>query len=281
MQNRADVQRAARVLRDAVKASGSGLARVGIILGTGLSSLGGRLEGGELAWADIPGFPLPQTASHRGSFRWGELGGVLVLAQTGRCHLYEGRTPSEVCMGVRVMGELGVRTLILTNCAGALAPAWDAGTLMCMTDQINFTGVSPLTGQNDEAWGERFPDMSAVFDPGLRRLALESAARLGVRLERGVYVGVHGPELETPAETRLYRRLGADAIGMSSVLEVIAARHMGMRVLGLSCLSNKNLPDCQAPTSIAEIIAAAESAGADLSRLIEDVVAHLPAPSGG
>ncbi len=171
-------------------------------------------------------------------------------------------------MGVRVMHGLGVQTLVVTNAAGALNPAFETGRLMLICDQVNLTGVSPLTGINCEAWGLRFPDMSEVFDVKLRALAQTTAISLGIALERGVYVGVHGPELETPAETRLYRALGCDAIGMSSVLEIISARHLGMRILGLSCLTNKNLPDCMAPVTIEDILASSRRAAGDLSRLL-------------
>ena len=156
------------------------------------------------------------------------------------------------------MAGLGADTLILTNAAGALDPQFDAGGLMCISDQINFTGVSPLSGPNHEAWGERFPDMSAIYDAGLRDLACRCALELGIRLERGVYIGVRGPQM-----------------GMSSVLEVIAARHMGLRVLGISCLTNKNLPDCMRPAPLEEVIAVAGRAGKDLGRLVEAVVTKL------
>ena len=202
----------------------------------------------------------------------GDVAGVTVLAQQGRCHLYEGYQPAQVCMGVRVMAGLGVRTVVITNAAGALNPQFDAGSLMAMTDQINFTGATPLAGPNVDEWGPRFPDMSRIFDPELLALAMESASLLGIRLERGVYIGVRGPQLESPAETRMFRQWGADAIGMSTVLEVLAARHLGLRVLGISCLSNKNLPDCMAPTSLEEIVEVAARAGRQLERLLLDMV---------
>lgn len=289
MQNSQEVQLAVDVLRDALPASAAGEAPLlGLVLGTGLSGLAAELLTGSsngpaaggascvrVPFADLPGFPLPGVDSHQGAFVRGRLNGVPVLAQQGRCHLYEGRSPAEVCMGVRVMAGLGVKTLIITNAAGALNPRFEAGTLMCMADQINHTGASPLTGPNCAAWGERFPDMSAPFDPALQALALETAGALGIRLERGVYIGVHGPEMESPAETRMYRQWGADAVGMSTVLEVIAARHLGMRVLGVSCLSNKNLPDCMAPVPLAEVIAVAGRAGENLARLLRALVTKL------
>lgn len=253
-----------------------------LILGTGLSALAEELLEGKagrpglrVPFAAVPGMPLPGVDSHSGAFLLGWLGHVPVVAQQGRCHLYEGRSPAEVCMGVRVMAALGARTLVITNAAGALNPRFEAGDLMCIADQINHTGFSPLTGPNHEPWGERFPDMSRIFDADLQRLALDCAGRLNIRLERGVYMGVHGPEMESPAETRMYRQWGADAVGMSTVLEVVAARHLGLRVLGISCLTNRNLPDCMAPVPLAEVLAVAGRAGQKLARLLAALVAGL------
>lgn len=277
MQNLPEVQLAVTALKQKLSAAGrTGRAakpRVGMVLGTGLSGLTAAMRDAvSVPYAELPGFPVSTVDSHSGAFVMGDVAGTPVLAQQGRCHLYEGYSPAQVCMGVRVMAGLGIGTLVVTNAAGALNPQFDAGSLMLMTDQINFTGTTPLAGPNAAQWGPRFPDMSCIFDPELRSLALESAAMLGIRLERGVYIGVHGPQMESPAETRMYRRWGADAVGMSTVLEVLAARHMGLRVLGISCLSNKNLPDCMAPVPIEEIIAVAGRAGRQLERLLLDMV---------
>ena len=263
------LERAAQSLRAALPANFGTKPVLGLVLGTGLSPMGTRLAAeAHVPYDSIEGFPLSGEASHEGCFAFGLLEGLPVLAQMGRCHLYEGRTPDEVCMGVRIMGLLGVKTCVITNAAGAINPQFAAGSIMVATDQINHTGVSPLTGPNEDSLGLRFPDMSHIFDPRLQDLAHSTAARIGMRLERGVYIGVHGPELESPAETRMYRAWGADAIGMSTVLEVIAARHMGMKVLVLACLTNKNLPDCMGETSIEEIIEAANRTGVDLQRLL-------------
>lgn len=224
---------------------------------------------------DIPGFPEGSVKSHDGAFLYGVLNGRPVLVQAGRCHLYEGFSPAQVCMGVRVLGSLGVRTLVITNAAGALNPLFEVGDVMCVSDMINHTGVSALTGENCAEWGERFPDMSEPFDRLLQQLACRKATELGRCLARGVYIGVHGPEMETPAETRMYRQWGADAIGMSTVLEVAAARHMGMKVLGLSCLTNKNLPDCMEPAPLEKVIAQAAIAGRFLEKLIPEIIAEL------
>ena len=303
MQNFQDVQRAATALRDAIQAAQGPLALpvgarildpkaapnadapLGIVLGTGLSALAEKLQDRVVVpYADLPGFPASSVEGHTGAFVWGRFAGACgeddsigryALIQQGRCHLYEGRTPAEVCMGVRVMAMMGVKTLVITNAAGGLNPQFDAGGIMCMSDIINHTGHSPLTGINFEEWGPRFPDMCAPLDADLRALAVETAARIGLRIERGVYIGVHGPEMETPAETRMYRQWGADAVGMSTVLEIIAARHMGMRVLGLSCLTNKNLPDCMTPAPLEEILAVAAVAGKNLGRLIRAMVTKL------
>ena len=286
MQNPQEVQHAVAALRVALLEGGAdlGVPPVALVLGTGLSRVGEALLAGEgsvrVPFAGLPGMPRPGVDSHAGAFVWGRLSGVPVLAQLGRCHLYEGRTPAEVCMGVRVMAGAGATSLVITNAAGALNPFFAAGSLMCIADMINHTGVSPLTGPNCETFGERFPDMSAPFDAACRRLARAAALRLGLRLEEGVYIGVHGPEMETPAETRMYRHWGADAVGMSTVLEVIAARHMGLRVLGISCLTNKNLPDCMRPAPLAEVIAVAGRAGEALGRLLEALLPELAALQG-
>ena len=203
MQNWEEVQLAVAALRQRLGAALPSRPDAAIILGTGLSGLVERMEDTvSVPYADLPGFPVSTVASHAGAFVQGRLGGRTVLVQQGRCHLYEGFGPDKVCMGVRVMAGLGADTLILTNAAGALDPQFDAGGLMCISDQINFTGVSPLSGPNHEAWGERFPDMSAIYDAGLRDLACRCALELGIRLERGVYIGVRGCGAKLPKNRR-------------------------------------------------------------------------------
>lgn len=275
MQNPQKVKRAVEAIRQRL---GGGFVspQVGLVLGTGLSGLARDLARGDnsvrVSFAEIPDYPAVSVDSHEGAYICGHIGSTPVIAQLGRCHLYEGKTPEEVCMGVRVMAELGAGTLVITNAAGALNPLFEAGSLMRMTDYINNTGVSPLAGKNNAAWGERFPDMSRVFDAKLGEKAQECALKLGIALEKGVYIGVHGPEMETPAETRMYRQWGADAIGMSTVLEVIAARHCGMKVLGISCISNCNLPDCMQEAPLDEIIRMAGRAGEKLARLLPEII---------
>lgn len=276
MQNPQEVQSAIAAIRQALPHVQPKFA---IVLGTGLGDLADSLVGCQaINYRDIPHFPLSTVESHAGRLLFGTIphpegkGGVEVVLQQGRCHLYEGYSPREVCMGVRVMQGLGAHSLVITSAAGALNPQWDAGSLMLITDHINHTGRSPLTGPNCEAFGERFPDMSCAYEPAYVRTALEAATALGIRVERGVYVGLPGPQMETPAETRMLRTMGADAVGMSTVLEVIAARHLGMKVLGISCLTNKNLPDCMAPAPLEEVLRVAASAGDNLSRLVHKFI---------
>lgn len=257
---------------------GSRKPQIGIVLGTGLSGLASKLTDTlEIPYEELPNFTQSTVHSHVGRFVLGKLNygdnhSVEVIIQDGRCHLYEGNRPSAVCIGIRTMATLGIHSLIISNAAGALNPQFDTGDLMMITDQINLTGKSPLVGENFEQWGERFIDMSKVYDPEYQELCLKSAKELGIRLERGVFVQVLGPQLETPAETRYLRTIGADAVAMSTAIEVIAARHLGLRVLGISCLTNKNLPDCMAETSLEEIINAANSAEKKFSKLIQDMI---------
>lgn len=247
--------------------------KAAIILGTGLGQAACNMEDAcILPYRDIAGFPRSTVPGHAGRLIAGTLSGSQVLVWQGRFHLYEGYTPAEICLGVRVSALLGAHALIATNAAGALNPLHNPGELLVITDHVNLTGESPLTGPNVDHWGPRFPDMSRAYSPRLLDLAEKQALRLGMRLEKGVYAGVRGPQLETPAETRMLRMMGADAVGMSTVMEVVAAKHMGMEILGLSCLVNKNLPDCMAEVTIEEVLAVAEKTGAKLNALVEAMV---------
>ena len=276
MQNRKNVQHAASYILE--KYTQMPRTSIGLVLGTGLASLAGTFDQQFLLeYKDIPGFPHSTVTSHTGALSHGFVQSVPVWVLQGRFHLYEGYSPEEVCMGVRTLAELGVTTLIMTNAAGALDPLFPTGGLMCISDQINFTGATPLAGPNEDEWGPRFPDMSQVYARELQELAQQAALDLGIALEKGVYIGVRGPAMETPAETRIYRMLGADAIGMSTVLEAVAAHHMGLELLGISCLTNKNLPDCMQPTSLESVIAMASQACGALSRLVLEVVTRLAA----
>ena len=228
-----------------------------------------------IPYGDIPGFPVSTVKGHAGALLLADIDGTPVFVLSGRFHLYEGYDARTVTMPIRVLGLLGVTTLIATNAAGALNPLFATGGLMVLTDHINMTGHNPLTGPNVDAWGPRFPDMSQVYCPALRDKAMQAALRCGQRLEQGVYVAVAGPSLETPAETRMLRILGADAVGMSTVPEAIVARHMGMKVLGISCLTNKNLPDCMAATSHEEILEQAGRSAAALGALLRALIPNL------
>ncbi len=247
-----------------------------VTLGTGLSEALPDLDVlATIQFADIPGFPQATVTSHAGHFKLALLRGVPVWLQCGRVHLYEGHSPGNVALPVRLLHGLGVRTLLLTNAAGCLHPAWEAGELMVVADHINMTGQSPLTGVNEDAWGPRFPDMCQVYAPRLQDLALAAGDRCEVPLRRGVYIGVPGPQMETPAETRAYRLLGADAIGMSTVTEAIAAAHLGMELGCISVLTNKNMPGCMAPASIDDVIAVANAASGDLAKVIAEMAGEM------
>jgi purine-nucleoside phosphorylase len=274
MQMRENVQEAAAHVASAL-APPEGA--VGIVLGTGLGGLVGRLdESSSIPYSEIPGFPVSTVPGHGGRLWKGRINGTSVLVLQGRFHLYEGYSPEEVCFGVRTLSELGIRGLVLTNAAGGLDPGFSAGELMVITDHINFTGRNPLCGRNEEAWGPRFPDMSRAYSARLQSLAREQALALGIGLERGVYLGLSGPCLETPAETRAYRLLGADAVGMSTVTEAIAASHLGLEILGISCLTNINLPDAMRETTLDEVLAQAHASSHKLEQLLVGILGHWP-----
>jgi purine-nucleoside phosphorylase len=245
----------------------------GIILGTGQGDWAARLTGGGcLAYEELPHFPQATSPSHAGRLCWGQLAGKQVMLCQGRFHAYEGYALSQVTFPVRVMAGLGVKTLIVTNAAGGLNPLFKAGDLMLITDHINLMGDNPLVGDNIDTWGPRFPDMSQVYDRELQEATEKVALRLGIGLRQGVYVAVKGPSLETPAETRFLRMIGADAVGMSTVPEVITAVHAGLRVLGISVLSNLNLPDAMVPIAIEAIIETVARAEPHLVELVLGVM---------
>jgi purine-nucleoside phosphorylase len=255
---------------------------LGLILGTGLGGLALRIKKAQsLAYDQIPYFPRSTVESHEGRLVWGSLAGRPVIALQGRFHLYEGYSPREIGLPVRILSGLGVKILIVSNAAGGLDPQYDPGDLMLITDHINFTGENPLVGPHEKGWGERFPDMSAVYDRKLAALAEAVALAKKIPLRRGVYLAVKGPSLETPAETRLLRQLGAQAVGMSTVMEVITAVQCRLRILGLSVISNVNRPDCQEPAALESIIATAQQAEPRLTALIEGVVAKLALEAQG
>jgi purine-nucleoside phosphorylase len=213
--------------------------RVALVLGSGLGSFADSLDARTvIPFADIRGMPVSSVVGHAGNLVIGEVGGMPVVAMQGRVHLYEGHPPADVVFGVRLMALLGATTLFITNAAGGCGEGLQPGDLMLIEDHINLSGQSCLVGPNEVELGVRFPDMSEAYDRRLRELADDVAHGQGVTLARGVYAGLLGPSYETPAEIRMLCRVGADAVGMSTVLEVIAAKHMGMRVLGISCITN-------------------------------------------
>jgi len=249
---------------------------IGIVLGTGLGEIGEKInKKAEILYKNIPNFPVSTVDTHKGKMIFGDISEKSVIIMQGRVHLYEGYSPQDVCFGVRLVGLLGIKTIILTNAAGAINPQFKEGNIMVISDHINFQGKNPLVGPNIDELGERFPDMSCVYDKDLIELALAAGIDLGFRLEKGVYVAVLGPSLETPAETRALKRLGGDAVGMSTVMEAIAARHMGLKVLGLSCLTNKNLPDCMKETSFEYIVEQANKTSRRLIKLLVEIVKRI------
>ena len=224
---------------------------------------------------ELPHFPPATSPSHQGRLGWGRLAGHPVLLFQGRFHAYEGYSLRQVTFPVRVMAALGVKTLVLTNAAGGLNPHFKAGELMLICDHINFMGDNPLVGENIEAWGPRFPDLSRVYDQGLRQVAQEVARRQGLVLHQGVYVAVKGPTWKPRPRPGCCGILGADAVGMSTVPEAIVAVHAGLRVLGISVLSNLNLPDAMAPIAIEEIIATVARAEPQLVELLLGVLQEV------
>jgi purine-nucleoside phosphorylase len=266
------IQAAAEVVRQGASLE----PEIGIILGTGLGGLADDIAiEGSVAYEKIPGFPLSTVESHAGRLLLGRLGTRRVVAMQGRFHRYEGYSLSDVAFPVRVMHALGARVLVVSNACGGMNPLWSPGDLVLLSDHINLLGDNPLIGFNDDRLGPRFPDMSAPYDPELRALARAVALELGIGLREGVYVAVPGPNLETRAEYRMLRGLGADVVGMSTVPEVIVATHAGMRTVGISIITDQCLPDALEPADIARIIATARQAEPSLTRLIGGLVERL------
>jgi purine-nucleoside phosphorylase len=265
-----------RAAADLIRSAASGDLEIGIVLGSGLGGLADRIVAERvLEYPEIPGFGAPTVESHSGRLILGALGGRRVIAMQGRFHRYEGHSLEVVTFPIRVMRALGVEVLIVSNVTGGLNPDWSGGELVQITDHLNLTGDNPLIGPNHEELGPRFPDMSEPYDARLGRLASVVAEENGIRLSCGVYAGVAGPSLETPAEYRMLRMMGADLVGMSTVPEVIVAVHGGMRVLGLSIVTNVCRPESPSPASVSEILRVAREAEPKLTRLIEALVARV------
>jgi purine-nucleoside phosphorylase len=245
----------------------------GLIAGTGLGEAIGALRiAAAFDYRSIPHFPAATVLSHAGRLLFGDIEGRSVVVMQGRFHLYEGYSPAEVAFPIRVMQQLGARRLVVTNAAGGLNLAFRPGDLMAITDHINLTGENPLAGANVAAWGPRFPDMTRAYDSGLTALAEIAARSAGILMHKGIYAGLKGPSLETPAETRFLKTIGADAVGFSTVPEVIAAIHGGMHVLGLSVITNVNDPDHPVPATVEDIIAVAHGATPALAALLEGIM---------
>lgn len=268
----ADVQEATATVRK----RWSGTPTVGLILGTGLGALAEEIESEAIfPYPDLPHFPKSTVQSHRGQFVCGTLAGQTVVAMEGRFHLYEGYTAAQVTFPIRVMKALGCRYLVVSNAAGGLNPFHAKGDLIVIEDHINLMGVNPLIGPNDERLGPRFPDLIEPYDKALQQLALQAALEANIVAHRGVYVAVTGPNLETRAEYRFLRGIGADVVGMSTVPEVLVAVHAGLRVLGFSIVTDLCLPDALVPVSVEEIIAVAREAEGKLRTIVRGVLERL------
>lgn len=247
-----------------------------IMTGTGLGGLSGSIKPeAVIKYSDIPGFAETTVESHQGELVFGKLKGENVAVMKGRFHLYEGFSPLQITFPIRIMQELGVKTLIITNAAGGINLSFKEGSIMLIDDHINLTGQTPLTGPNNEKWGLRFPDMIQTYDRDLLLSAEQSADGLGINCCKGVYAGLTGPSLETPAEIRYLKTIGADAVGFSTIQEVIAGVHAKMKVLGLSVITNINNPDDPAPATLEGVIETANRTSPLLEKLIEKVVGNI------
>lgn len=254
-----------------------GPADIAVILGSGLGGFEEQLlDPVEIDYDEIPGFPTSTVAGHAGKFIVGTLRDKRVLVMSGRIHSYEGYSMDKVTLPIRVMRLLGVKTLIVTNAAGGVNTAFKPGDLMLIEDFINLSGRNPLRGKNQDRFGPRFPDMTNAYDPELRQIALQEAEKLGIELKRGVYCWMNGPSYETPAEIRMVRILGADAVGMSTVPETIVARHCGMRVLGISSITNMAAGVLDQPINHEEVLAVGREVKESFSRLLDAVIDRLP-----
>jgi purine-nucleoside phosphorylase len=255
---------------------------VGVVLGSGLGGFSDAVEEPvEIPYAEIPGWPASTAVGHAGTLVIGTAAGVPVAVMKGRAHLYEGHPAEKVVFGVRVLGRLGVRTLVLTNACGAVNTSLEPGRLVLITDHLNLQGTSPLVGPNEESLGPRFPDMSDAYDPALRSAAREAAGRLGLELPEGVYAAWLGPAFETPAEIRMMRALGADLVGMSTVPEVLAARHMGLRCIAISCVTNMAAGVLAEPIDHTHVLTVGARAQATLTALLSELMPALSSQAVG
>ena len=249
--------------------------QIGIILGSGLGDLADEYCLQAIPYSGIPGFESSTVSGHKSQLVFAEINGKKVVMMQGRFHFYEGHPIQKVVFPVKVMKKLGVETLVVTNAAGGVNPEFKPSDLMIITDHINFMGVNPLIGANDNSMGERFPDMSAVYTPEYIKLAKEIAKKLGIRLEEGVYMALTGPSYETPAEVRMARTIGADAVGMSTVPEAIVASWAGMKVIGLSCICNSAAGVSTVGLSHADVIQAAGIAKDKFKTLVKEIIREI------
>jgi purine-nucleoside phosphorylase len=267
-----EVNDAAEAIRSRVR----DVPRVAIVLGSGLGDFAGTLsEPVSIPYEQLPHWPVSKVIGHEGRLVVGTVRNRTIAVLAGRCHLYEGHDPATVTFGVRALGVLGVKTLVLTNAAGGINTGFGQGALMVLTDHINLSGVNPLAGPNDERFGPRFPDMSEVYSARLRAVADESARAAGVAVQHGVYAALMGPSYETPAEIRYLRTIGADAVGMSTVPEAIVARHMGIEVLAISCITNMAAGVLPQPLLHDEVMATARRVRGQFGSLLEGIIDRL------
>jgi purine-nucleoside phosphorylase len=251
-------------------------ARVAVVLGSGLGAFANELTDAEaIPYAEIPGWPVSTAVGHAGKLAFGKIGALDVAVMAGRVHLYEGYTPAQVVFGVRYLAARGVRSMIFTNAAGGINLGFERGALVLISDHINLQGSNPLVGANDDALGPRFPDMSEAYSRRLRALAHETGSELGIRLEEGIYAAVLGPSYETPAEIRYLRTIGADMVGMSTVPEAIAANHMGIEVLGISCVTNMAAGILAQKISHAEVLETGEMVRGTLVRFLKALLPRM------
>ena len=259
-----------------VRARAGADARVALVLGSGLGAFADDLEGAEsIPYEEVPGFARPTVEGHTGRLVLGRVGGAEVAVMQGRFHFYEGYALEEVTFPVRVLALFGVKSLVLTNAAGGLNNSLKQGSLMLISDHLNLMGANPLRGPNDERFGPRFPDMSEVYDRAYQEIAVCEAHALGTELRRGVYAALSGPTYETPAEIRMLRALGADAVGMSTVPEAVVARHAGLKVLGISCITNLAAGVSEGPIDHAEVIETGERVRETFSALLRAILPKL------
>jgi len=268
----ARVQAAAAFVRERVP-DAPGIA---IVLGSGLGDFASHVRDAVvMPYESVPGWPPATVIGHAGKLVVGTVRGKTVAVLSGRAHFYEGHPMANVVFATRVVGALGVKTLLLTNAAGGINTSFSQGALMVIDDHINLVGTNPLVGPNDERFGPRFPDMTEVYSKRLRAVADRAAERNGLALAHGIYVGLHGPSYETPAEIRYLRAIGADAVGMSTVAEAIAARHVGMEVLGISCITNMAAGVLPQPLNHAEVMETAQRVRGAFIALLEEIVGTI------